>query len=186
MDRHDFIAQLAAILKTTEKNAPTRAAKMQLFPVCDRCGGTGRYSFNGSHSVCYKCHGDRCVFPNGKQYKAVLVSATGAFEDGTLHRYLEVLRVRQEAKNARDVVLKAWGDTGVSKLYDWRKAVKSHPEFNERDAEIAAINKIMSDAYQTVADVSWQSEIDWVSLRDAMNTALQKIAEGNKMLDDYR
>lgn len=24
---------------------------------CSRCGGSGRYSFNGRHSICYKCAG---------------------------------------------------------------------------------------------------------------------------------
>jgi hypothetical protein len=26
---------------------------------CNRCDGTGRYSFNGSHSICYRCDGRR-------------------------------------------------------------------------------------------------------------------------------
>jgi len=26
---------------------------------CSRCGGTGRHSFNGRHSICYKCGGAR-------------------------------------------------------------------------------------------------------------------------------
>lgn len=27
--------------------------------VCSRCGGTGHYSFNGEHSICYKCDGKK-------------------------------------------------------------------------------------------------------------------------------
>lgn len=75
-----FAAELAAILKTTEKNALTRAAKMKLLPVCGRCGGCGRYSFNGSHSVCYGCNGEGQRAPNASEQADVIEAARDAVQ----------------------------------------------------------------------------------------------------------
>lgn len=41
--------------------------------VCSRCHGTGHYSFNGEHSICYKCDGKngcRAYTKRGKAAKA--------------------------------------------------------------------------------------------------------------------
>lgn len=37
---------------------------------CDRCGGTGKYSFNGEHSRCYKCDGKNGARAYTKRGKA--------------------------------------------------------------------------------------------------------------------
>lgn len=39
---------------------------------CSRCHGTGRHSFNGEHSICYKCdgrNGGRAYTPRGRAAK---------------------------------------------------------------------------------------------------------------------
>jgi ribosomal protein L37E len=43
---------------------------------CSRCGGTGRYSFNGQHSICYKCGGAKVTLTKaGREARAKWIMA---------------------------------------------------------------------------------------------------------------
>lgn len=181
-----FVDDLALILKTTPKNAPVRAAAMRLFPPCGRCGGSGRYSFNGSHSICYGCSGNGQRPPGRKSEEHLtLTRALEAVQDGTLDLYLRRLQASRDSKNARDKVLTAWKDTGVDKMYRWVNGYETSPTFNQRDFDIAQINKKMCDAYNTVCELSFKKDVDPLDLLAAMNKALADIAAFDLELKEY-
>ena len=180
-----FAAELASILKTTEKNAIVRAAKMRLLPVCGRCGGCGRYSFNGHHSVCYGCNGEGQRAPKAGEHATVIEDAREAVDSGKLDAYLEMLAAARRTKNARDIVLGAWKDTGIEKAYSWFKAVPSHPEFNQRDRDIADINARMARAYDAVSEASFAKKVDVLALDKLMAEALAEIAAADAEFKAY-
>lgn len=177
---------LATILKTQAGNAMTRAARMCLLPVCDRCGGSGRHSFNGSHSICYACAGDKCRPPKPQEWPDVIENAKRAVEDGQLERYLEVLEARRRAKDATDAVMSAWKATGISFAYEWRNAYPSSQTFNQRDCDIAMLNLRIATAYQKVAHESNKRTVDPVNLCKLVDEALAVIKQVKKELDAYQ
>lgn len=142
--------EIAQILGTTEKNLDARLIGLRIAPVCERCGGCGRYSFNQvDGSRCYGCNGKGHIAPRERDLPAMLEAAREAAQDGRLDAYLEYLSALRVTKNATDRVMAAWKATGISNAYDWRKSfgADAHP----RDRDIAAINARMAAAYDRVS-----------------------------------
>lgn len=139
---------IAQILGTTEKNLNARLIGLKIAPVCGRCGGCGRYSFNGQHSICYGCGGKGHVAPSDRDLPAIYADACEAAQDGRLSAYLEFLAARRATKNATDRVMSAWKGTGIGAAYDWRKSYG--PYANPRDRDIAEINAKMAHAFGRV------------------------------------
>jgi hypothetical protein len=143
-------AATAEALRTNLENLAPRLKGLELGPVCGRCLGSGRYSYNAMHgTVCYGCNGARYVDPKRKgQWEAVLADALVIAADGRLDAYLAYLKARQVAGRAEKATLKAWTATGIGKAYDWRKSYgeDARPE----DVRISNLNKRMSVAYEAV------------------------------------
>lgn len=95
--------QIAALVGVTEVNADSmkivraRVYGMGISSVCGRCGGGGRYSFNGSHSICYGCEG-RGEVATDLTKKSTLDAVTEAINAGALARYFEARAARTAAK----------------------------------------------------------------------------------------
>jgi hypothetical protein len=115
----------------------------------------------------------------------VIDAAAAAVAKGELEAYLARLAAHARTKNARDVVIAAWKATGISTAYDWRRSVPSHPEHNERDMDIAAINARMASAYQAVQDASFARHVDVIELDRLMTEALAVIAAAEADLKEY-
>lgn len=192
-----FEAELANILNVKEKFAIARARGLKILPVCERCGGCGRYSFNQvDGDRCFGCDGYGIQAPKKNQQADVLAAAREAVESGENARYVEFLRTTAANKKARDIILKAWRDTGISEAYDWRKAAdydrNKIPEM-KRDRDIADINAKMADAYKTVEKLSFAMPAAYnpdykekaLELAAARDEALAKIAEAKAELDAY-
>lgn len=170
-----FEAQLATILKTTEKNAIARAAGLRVLSVCDRCGGSGHYSYNQiSGTTCFKCAGLGQVKPTKRQQKEVLIDAQAAVNDGRLEVYLADRDMAAKVKNALSATMKLWKDTGISSAYDWRSAYVSSQTFTQRDYDIAVINSKMAAAYSRVQEaVANTSCKDNMKKREAIRVLAQ-------------
>lgn len=144
------LAEIAVVLETTEKNVIRRLRYMRMLPVCNRCGGSGRYSFNGEHSRCYGCEGSGVRAPKASELDAILIDAKASKSDGRFEDYKRYLAATAIVKNGAASVMNAWRDSGVSKAYDWRSSYSTSPTYNPRDGMIAAINEKMHDAYTSV------------------------------------
>lgn len=183
------LADLATVLQTTEKNVQVRARAMRIGDMCHRCGGSGRYSFNGCHSVCYRCNG-ACVEPvTSKNIDRVYANAVSAVENGALTEYLNYLAATKIAKNAQQILMAAWKETGISDAYDWRKAVRA-PE-GDYHGDLSAINKKMCNAYDVAVKASYKlnprSETyfaDVIALEALVNEGLAKIAAAKIEMDE--
>lgn len=91
------IAEVLGLPAGTEaKRLRARLVGLGIRETCSRCSGGGRYSFNGSHSICYKCGGPGYVAQpfNARTLKA----ATEARDSGTLAAYLARQALKAEAK----------------------------------------------------------------------------------------
>lgn len=150
-----ILADIAAVLETTEANAMNRVYGLRLAPACGRCGGCGQYSFNGSHSRCYGCNGAGQRKPRCEEMASVLVAAEACKSDGRLAAYLTYLDARRVTKRATDKVMAAWKATGIGAAYDWRKAVSTSPAFDAEHGRIADINSKMCAAYKTVSEAAY-------------------------------
>ena len=109
------LSTLATIVETSEANAPIRARKMKLTPVCSRCGGTGHYSFNGSNSTCYRCAGAKCDPVNEKTLPVVIENAKRAVKEGELSAYLDRLAAEKEIKENSNKVFTTWKASTAAK-----------------------------------------------------------------------
>lgn len=172
----DHITQLAAILRTTEKNAIVRAQRMKLTPACGRCGGSGNYSYNQMDGTrCFGCAGAGHVKPSDKAMPMVIARAEAAAADGTLDAYLKRLEDARVAKTATKTVLAAWSASRVAKV----NCAVSH---GVRDhevphlAELRAANKWMYDAVVAVERAAYG---DVSVLADLVRKALVIIAEAD-------
>lgn len=184
-------AEIAAILKTTEANLAARLVGLKIAPVCGRCGGSGRYSFNQiDGSRCYGCNGKGHVAPHDNDLPAMLEAALKASEDGRLAAYLEFLTARRTTKDATDRVMAAWGATGISATYDWNKSYGENA--NPRDRDIANINAKMAAAYDRVSKAAFALnpkretyQADVIALATLVGEALDTIAAAKAELDAY-
>lgn len=190
------IEMLASALRTIPANAVRRATAMKLFPECDRCRGCGRYSFNGSHSICYGCTGSGQRPPKSeREWMDVIGSACDAAADGRLDQYLAFLAALKITKNATDQMMAAWTGTGISPLYDWRKAaahVRDPKPETQRDHDLSLINQRMADAYTTVQTAAnaldarkptYQADV--LALATLLEQQLAVIADAKADLEKY-
>jgi excinuclease UvrABC ATPase subunit len=169
-----LVTELASILNTSLSNAVNRAVRMKLTPICSRCGGSGHYSYNQINgTTCFGCAG---LGHSTEVTEATLRAAQEAVDDGRLQAYIAMLNARSNCKNARDRVMKAWRDTGISEAYKWQEAAKGV----EPHVSISKINKKMCDAYDRVADASFARNIDWIAFEVVINEALDTIREAAK------
>lgn len=100
MNTTDLPLALAELLQTTDvKTARARLMGIGVVDVCSRCGGCGRYSFNGTHSICYGCSG-RGEFAASLSKRSTLARAVEAVEAGKLARYFVARDARRAAKKA--------------------------------------------------------------------------------------
>lgn len=190
------IAEIATVLRTTEGNAMRRVFGMRLWNTyCGRCGGSGQYSFNGSHSNCYGCNGRGAPTQTERDYPGILENAKAAVADGRLDKYLTYLESAAIAKNATRKVLDAWQATGISNQYDWRKSAEFSrlglPEY-KRDHDISQINRKMADAYNVVNKCAMKLNPkvetyrdDVIVLAGYVKEALAAIADAEEELKDY-
>lgn len=183
-----FLAELATILETSEKNAAVRASKLRIMPKCNRCLGSGQYSFNGTHSTCYGCNGAGSRMPKAAEELDVLEDAVACKADGRFATYMAALAARAASKNATQRVMDAWKATGVSALYSWQNAA-AHVRTGEfkRDRDIADINKKMSVAFTAVSEYKGETKSDAGALAFAatVEASLAAVAAAKEELDAY-
>jgi hypothetical protein len=182
------LAEIANVLKTTEANALNRVVKMKLaVRYCGRCGGSGSYSFNGSHSRCYDCNGAGYPKPVASDFPAILDNARAAAADGRLDTYLRYVEASKIVGTATKTVLNAWAATEVAKVNNGVSHMIRDEELPNLP-ELRRRNKAMHDAYQTVEALSRKLnskaatyQADCIALAEAVTAALATIAE----MDDY-
>lgn len=183
------IGQLAKTLNTTEDRVWVRAAGLRLLPTCGRCGGCGRYSFNGSHSICYGCNGKGQRTPRPDEFPAILADAEACRTDGRFDRYMQFLQASRVIKRATDTVMAAWKTTGISGAYDWRSSFKSSPTYNVRDEAMAGVNALMCGAYEVVSKAAnalnpsaptYQDDV--IALAAMVDEALDTIKQGENVM----
>lgn len=137
------IAEVAAVLNTTEKNVKTRAVKMRLTPVCSRCGGCGHYSYNQmTGTTCFGCNGYGVATLTEKNAAFTLANAREAVAAGKLETYLAGLKAQQESKNGHDRMFAAWKPS---------LAAKGNPHHGLRDAECTAAQLACRNANSRIA-----------------------------------
>lgn len=175
-------SEIAAILRTTEKNLDARAVGLKIAPVCERCGGSGSYSFNQiDGDRCYGCNGKGHVRPTDRDLPALMEAAKAAAADGRLDQYLRLLEARKIADTGRKTVLNAWTATRVN-------SILHHISHMVRDdqvdglGEIRAANKKMHDAFQAVHNAACKlgrksTDADFLAVAEIVKTALATIAE---------
>lgn len=194
---------IAAVLKTTETNVDARLVGLKIAPVCGRCGGSGRYSFNQMDGDrCYGCNGKGHVKPTEGQLGDMLVAAEECATDGRLAAYLDFLEALRVSKNATDKIMAAWKATGISEAYDWTRVCHPphsprddgyvNPKFCQRDADISEINSKMCAAYTRVSKASdklnSRSETyraDVLALAGIVAEALAAIEAAKAEFDEY-
>lgn len=130
---------------------------------CNRCGGSGHYSFNAMNgTTCFRCGGSRYELPKltDKLYKALeqLVA------EGKLQPYLEQVRarvaMRNACKGAVKQVMDAWTNSGVSGTYKWQLAAQGEQPHKMISDDF---NKPMSNAYEATSKAS--SALDSLSFK---------------------
>lgn len=173
------IAELASILKTNEKNAPTRAVKMRLSPACSRCLGSGQYSFNGTHSTCYRCSGGGADPVTLKNIDSVIDNARAAAEDGRLEGYVEAIRAAAEVKKNHELIFSAWKASVAN---------KGCPHHCKRDEECAPhelacrqANFRIAEAYKAYSALQNKKGHE-IEKRDALRRFFETIEATNKEL----
>ena len=166
------MTDLAALLQTTEDNAPRRARAMKLTPPCGRCGGSGRYSFN-------QIDGDRCYGCNGTGHRAmgnrkrdlqnVIAAAEKAVATGALARYLEEIAAAKMLRNAERSIFEAWKDT---------RAARENPSHMRRDDELSPRELAARRANAEMA----RAFDYWSAAARSASTAIERLAALNETL----
>lgn len=182
------LAEIATVLETTEKNVLVRAAKLRILPVCGRCIGSGQYSFNGSHSICYGCNGSGARVPKASELPEVLAAAIETKRNGKFAEYMLFLESIRATKNATDQVMAAWKASGISEAYDWRKAYGAG--MVQRDADISAINKKMAEAFDSVLHFKLNSksatyQADMIRFAETLKAALKTVESATQEFKEY-
>ena len=178
-----ILSEIANVLKTTEKNVYNRIVGMKLAPVCTRCGGSGQYSFNGSHSRCYGCNGAGVTRPGAKELPSVLENAIAAANDGRLTAYIEYLNARAVAKTGQKSVMTAWSATDVAKANSNIGHMMRNEQL-ENLADLRAANRKMYEAHERVAQASYKLDprkptyqADVIAFAAMVETAIKEINE---------
>ncbi len=101
---NDFAALLQLNVAVGEaklqKNVQFRLAAIGAGRTCTRCGGCGRYSFNGTHSICYKCNGVGKVVQ--RLTDKVYAEAEAQVASGELAKYLEYKQATKDVQRYQD------------------------------------------------------------------------------------
>jgi hypothetical protein len=116
---------------------------------------------------------------------ALIAKVEAAVARGDLEAYFERNRKAARRKNATTIVMRAWTATGISPMYDWRKAADGISPHRE----IADINAPMAKAYDKVQAMSLkvaQGKATDVDLDAAIDEALEVIATEATKLEAYR
>jgi DnaJ-class molecular chaperone len=111
---------------------------MQLTPACSRCGGSGHYSFNGQHSICYRCNGDKVDPVSDKNISSVIAAAKRANAEGKVDDYIEALKAKKASKGAFDHIMAAWHNSTIAKINPHH--FKRDPECNEVELKARTLN----------------------------------------------
>lgn len=172
----DALNEVAAILQTNAKNAPTRLINMKLGPVCGRCGGSGNYSFNMvDGSRCYGCNGHGVTMPKSpSEWAETKARAAEAASDGTLKTYIEVLAARQRSKNGFDRAMAAWKAMDVLNGYgkNWRDLVRNESQAAKDCRRRNAIGVRLVEKLQALDK---GAKTDWISYDKALTEGLAEI-----------
>lgn len=169
------LATIAVTLRTTEKNAPTRIMNMKLGPTCGRCGGSGQYSFNGSHSRCYGCNGYGHVMPvSSAGWEATAERATAAATDGTLDAYLARNAARARCKKGWDRAMAAW--QAVDALNGYGKNWNRLDKLPNRD-QVVARNKVGVNLCDAIRALDKGAKTDWVEYDRVLTAGLAELAK---------
>jgi hypothetical protein len=127
-----------------------RVYGMGLSNVCGRCGGCGRYSFNGSHSICYGCDG-RGEVAIDLTKKSTLEAVKTAIAAGKLTEYHAARAARAVAKKAL-VPLYRQCEAAYSACYSEILAASGFSDRNTSQAETHAY--VMSVAFNLICENS--------------------------------
>lgn len=177
--------ELDTLLRAAPGKGLIRACLMGLTPRCNRCGGSGHYSFNQVDGTrCYGCNGAGYQKPTTRQMPEVLKAAKEAAVNGALDAYLDRLTQVRRAKQGRGLAMSAWIATGISSTYSWEKAahhMKNPQPETQQDFDLSEINKKMARAYESVARLKGAPEE--AALVDA---ALTTIAEADAEFKTYQ
>ena len=124
--------------------------------VCGRCGGSGHYSFNlMTGTRCFGCGGSG--FVPQRLTEVLFMELSADVTAGKLETYLAGLarksELKRRAEGAMDRVMAAWKATGISALYDWRKA--SGPNADTMHRQIADLNAPMAAHHERVMNLAF-------------------------------
>ena len=150
MTTNELTSKFAELLKIdTTRNSEAKVKEListrmvralKLGKTCDRCGGSGHYSFNQKDgTVCYGCGGEG-MKPRALTQK-LYFEAQDQVSAGLLDSYIETLRLAAMGKKASDEFFKVWHP--ISPLYDWNKAAQKIAPHRE----ISDLNKQIADMY---------------------------------------
>lgn len=153
--REDFLALLRVPTANTAPDKVDRIVQARLIGlghgrVCDRCGGSGHYSFNAiDGTTCFGCRGGGHV---AQKLTAALYECVAAdVAAGKLDTYFAEVRARAAAKKAAataaDRVMAAWRAVVAKFPYDWHLAAQKQQPHEDLADEV---NKPMCDAYDKV------------------------------------
>jgi hypothetical protein len=149
-----LLSEIASTLSTTEKNVNARLVGLRIAPVCGRCGGTGRYSFNQTDGDrCYGCNGQRYVAPKESDLPSILEAARECVADGRLEMYLKSLASRAVVKKAGETLMAAWTSTKVATVNS-NIGHMAKAEEHEGLAKLRAANAVMCEAYRAGSDAA--------------------------------
>jgi hypothetical protein len=171
MNRHD----LATLLRTTEKNLNARIVGLKIGPVCSRCGGSGRYSFNQvDGDLCYGCKGAGNCVPSESALDDTWARAKAVAADGTLDTYIARIQARARCKNASKRVFAAWHEMDAINGYDknWRD-LDALPNKDE----VVANNKVGVDLCDAIQKLDQGEKTDWVEFERVLVAGLARLAE---------
>lgn len=175
-------AELATILRTTEKNLDARIKGMRLGPVCGRCGGSGRYSFNQiDGDRCFGCRGAGHVLPReGVEFAATCERAEVVAKDGTLDAYTGRILARARCSNGTARVFAAWKKMDAMNGYgkNWRNL----DALPNRD-QVVSRNKIGVDLIDALNKMEKGENTDWVEYDRVLTSGLAALASATADLE---
>lgn len=177
--KSDLRQEIAAVLRVSMKNLDARIMAMKLGPICSRCGGCGRYSFNQiDGDRCFGCNGHGVMKPRQSDLPGVLEAAKAAAADGRLDRYVDGLRAAQVAKHGRDRFFAAWRASKVARVLEgWGSHMYGHGDdpiwqVPGNFAEIREANRKMAKASEEM-----RAAVDaWQNARPAPGVDRQELA----------
>lgn len=154
-------AQVAEILKTTVDNVSNRVIKMGLGDGCDRCGGTGEYSFNMMCGTrCFKCGGNRCVISNSAAGWKRILKRAQALQPNAIDEYIEKCKRENMAKKALDILMAEWHEADKTIKYSEMLTLRNRGGQVEDWQERYNSNHAIYDAYEALSKESFKQNKD--------------------------